>query len=123
MTAQVVTTTEKTTSTVKKITWDWLCTDGGVVSSATTNRYDGELIAAVFFPDPITTTPTTLYDVTILDSDSVDILNGLGADLAVTGAVTKKHTDGLGAVADSVLTLTIANAGNAKGGIVYLYIR
>lgn len=122
-TAQVVTKTEKTYPTVKKITWDWLSTDLGVVTSTTTARFDGELIAAVFDPDAAATQPTNAYDVTILDEDSTDVLNALGADLSNAATVVKKHTDGLGAVSDSVLTLTIANAGDAKGGIVYLYIR
>jgi hypothetical protein len=122
-TAQVVTKTETTHTTVKKISWDWLCTDLGVVTSATTKAFDGELIAAVFDPDAAGTQPTNAYDVTITDADSVDVLNGLGADLSNSATVTKKHTDGLGAVAGSVLTLNITNAGDAKGGIVHLYLR
>jgi hypothetical protein len=122
-TAQVVVKTEVTHTSVKRITWDWLSTDAGVVTSATTKTFDGEILAAVFIPDSAGTQPTNLYDVTITDSASIDVLAGLGADLSNAASVTKKHTDGLSAVAGSVLTLNIANAGNAKGGIVHLYIR
>lgn len=122
-TAQVVTKTEVTYTTVKKITWDWLSTDLGVVTSATTASFDGELIAAVFDPDAAGTQPTNAYDVTITDADGMDVLSGLGADLSNAATVIKKHTDGLGAVAGSVLTLNVSNAGDAKGGIVALYLR
>jgi hypothetical protein len=123
-TAQVVTIAETTHATVKKVTWDWLATDAGVVvGSITTYPYDGELIAAVFVPDSGGTAPDNGYDVTIKDVDGVDVLNGLGADLSNAATVIKKHTDGLGAVAGSKLTLAVANAGDANGGIIYLYIR
>lgn len=122
-TAQVVTITEQNWPSVKKIVWDWLCTDGGVVSSATTNVYDGALLSAVFTPDAAATQPTNGYDVTILDAGNTDVLSGLGADLSNSATVVKKHTDGLAGVSASKLTLTIANAGDAKGGVVTLLIR
>ncbi len=122
-TAQVVTKTETRHTSVKRIYWDWLCTDLGVVTSATTNGYDGVLERAIFVPDAAGTQPTNAYDVTITDADGVDVLAGLGADLSNSATVVKKHSDGLGAVAGSVLTLNISNAGNAKGGITILYLR
>ncbi len=122
-TAQVVTVTEKKHTSVKQITWDWLCTDLGVVTSATTKAFDGVLERAVFIPDAAGTQPTNSYDVTITDADSVDVLAGLGADLSNSATVVKKHSDGLTAVAGSILTLNVSNAGNAKGGVVILHLR
>lgn len=122
-TAQVVTKTETTYTSVKKISWDWLSTDLGVVTSATTKVYDGLLERAVFIPDASGTQPTNGYDVTITDSDSTDVLATLGADLSNAATVTKVHSNGLGAVAGSVLTLNVSNAGDAKGGQVILYLR
>ncbi len=103
MTAQVVTLTEKTHKTVKKIVWDWTCTETGVVISETTNTYDGELLGAMFIPDAGGTQPTNAYDVTVTDADGYDVLAGLGADLSNAATVIKKHTDGLAAVAGEKL--------------------
>jgi hypothetical protein len=123
MTAQAVTLTETRSGPLKKVVWDWLCTDAGAVSSQTSYPYSGEIIEAAFVPDGGGTQPTTGYDATILDADGLDVLNGLGADLGNAATVYKVQTDKLGAVASSKLTLTIANAGNAKGGVVHLFIR
>lgn len=122
-TAQVVTITEDTIPhAIRKIKWDWLCTDGGVVDSTTTNTYSGRVVRAVLASDAATTDPTDLYDVTVLDSDGYDVLHGSGAN--VTKAATVQVTDAtkLMWVKDSKLQLKIANAGDAKGGIVILYI-
>jgi hypothetical protein len=122
-TAQVVTLTERTYTSVKKIVWDWLSTDGGVVVSETTNAFDGLLERAVFIPDAAGTQPTNAYDVTVTDSDGLDILAGLGADLSNAATVVKVHSDGLTAVSGEKIELNIANAGDAKGGQVILYLR
>lgn len=118
------TVTETRHTSVKRIHWDWASTsDNEGATKQTTYAYDGLLERVAFIPDPATTTPTTGYDVTITDSDGVDVLAGLGADLAVTGTVVKTHANGLTAVAGSKLTLNVSNAGNSKGGIVILYLR
>jgi len=124
MTAQVVTKTEKCEEyrPVKLIKWDWLSTDGGAVSSACTNKVTGVISKVVIVPDGGGTAPTTLYDMTILDENSIDVLEGNGADCSATATEYLDQSDGLGNVCDSTLTLTIAAAGNAKGGTVYLFI-
>jgi len=122
-TAQVVTLTETTHTSVKRIQWDWLSTDLGVVTSATTKAYDGLLERVVFDPDGGGTQPTNAYDVTITDPDGNDVLAGLGADLSNAATVVKVHSNGLTAVAGQVLTLNITNAGDAKGGLVIVYLR
>ncbi len=125
-TAQEVTLTETTHTSVKRVYWDWLCTDAGVVLSATTKTYDGLLERAVFIPDNPGgggTQPTNAYDITITDADGVDVLAGLGADTTNNATVVKTHANGLTAVAGSILTLNVSNAGNAKGGITILYLR
>jgi hypothetical protein len=123
MADQVVTLTETTHRSMKMIVWDWLCTDGGIVSSATSNYYTGRIVYAVQIPDTGGTIPTDAYDVTVLDSSGVDVLNGLGMNLNHDVRTYKDDMDGLGAVCESKLTLTIAAAGNAKGGQTILYIR
>lgn len=123
MTAQVVTLTETHHTSVKRIMWDWLSTDAGVVTSQTTFGYDGLLERVVFDPDPAPTQPTAAYDVTITDDDGNDVLADLGADLSNSATVVKTHADGLTAVAGSKLTLNVANAGNATGGVIIVYLR
>ncbi len=119
MAAQIATVVE-TGLGVKKIAWTWTSATAGTVTLATTKYYDGKLISLV--TNPGATAPTTLYDVTILDSDSEDVLIGAGADRSAT---VTELVDGstLGAVANSKLTLTITNAGAVKDGVTYLYIR
>jgi len=121
--AGTVTVTEQTFSTVKRIYWDWLSTAGGAADLITTLAFDGVLERAVFIPDGGGTQPTDLYDVTITDPDGVDVLAALGPNLSNAATVVKKHSDGLTAVAGQKLTLNVTNAGNAKGGVVILYLR
>lgn len=121
MTAQVVTITEPTTGRVQLLSWDWLCTDGGAVSSTTTRSFNGEVLKVAFVPDSGGTAPTDLYDATITDANSVDILAGQGANLS--NASTVVITEDLLPVAGNRLTLTIANAGDANGGVVHVWLK
>jgi hypothetical protein len=122
-TAQVVTKSEyRAHPFIKKIVWDWLSTDAGVVVSETTGTYTGELIRFITIPDTAATLPTDAYDVTITDEDGQDVLIGAGAnrnhDLA-----EQVIASSLGCCYNSKLELNIAAAGDAKGGIVILYIK
>ena len=123
MAAQVVTLTENSIDhQINVIKWDWLCTDAGAVTSATTRGYTGEIIRVVLQPDGGGTQPTDQYDVTIVDAYG-DVLNGGGANCSNATTVQKTKEDKLAPVCESILTLSITNAGNAKGGIVTLFIK
>lgn len=123
MTAQVVTLTEtEKRYPIQKVKWDWLSTDGGVVSSATLQQYTGAIVKVIFKSDSGGTQPTDAYDVTILDGDGFDVLNGEGANINRAAPVIKTNLDQSMFVMGTTLTLTIAAAGDAKGGEVYLYI-
>ena len=125
MADQIVTLAEPTTPSslgIRKIKWTWKSATGGAVSSATTKRYTGQVIRAVFDPDAAGTQPTDAYDVTITDSEGADVLHGNGANLSNAANVLVDTTDGLGCVDSSTLTLTIAAAGDEKGGVVVLYL-
>lgn len=119
-----VTLTEETFGTVKKITCAWTSEDGGAnagkAQKTTTNFYSGEVIRLV--TDPGSTAPTDDYDVYVYDEDSTDILMGAGVnrDTATTEQVLASL---LGCVANDKLTFYVENAGNAKVGKIYLYIR
>jgi hypothetical protein len=123
MAAGTVTAVETTFSSVKKIVWSWTSgtgAEGGTASGTTTAPFDGEILALI--TDPGATAPTDNYDVTVTDADGHDVLLGAGADRDTvnTEYVAKAS---LGAVAASKLTLNITNAGDAKVGVVVLYVR
>ena len=115
--------TEEISGSVKLVTCDWTsaASGGSVTENASTKYYTGKVIYAAF--EPGATTPSDNYDVTVLDKNSNDILNGLGVDRSNAATVYVDEYDGLGAVANSQITVTVANAGNSKTGSVYLWIR
>lgn len=121
--AGTVTTTETRHTSVKRISFDWLSTAAGAADATTTYAYDGLLERVVFDPDGGATQPSDQYDVTLTDPDGNDVLAGLGANLTNAATVVKTHADGLTAVSGQTLTLNVTNGGNAKGGLVIVYLR
>ena len=98
------------------VTWE---SDGSGDATETITGFDGRLFRVVTVPDG-TAAPTDDYDVTIVDDDGLDILNGAGAnrdtanaeEIAATGAPCVHYGD---------LVVTVANAGASKQGTVKLY--
>jgi hypothetical protein len=123
MAAGTVTTTETTHTSVKKIKFAWTSGtggEGGTASATTTYAYDGKI--ELLTTDPGSTAPTDNYDITLTDGDSVDVLAGAGANRDTTNT-EQAVASSLGVVAGSKLTLNVTNAGDAKEGVVYVYIR
>ena len=118
--AGTVVTTEQTFGSVKLVKFAWTSSAGGAADATTSGVFDGEVI--LLATDPGATAPTTLYDVAVNDANSIDVLAGGGADRSAT---VNEYVQGssLGAVATSALTLAVTNAGNAKVGTAYVYIR
>jgi len=111
-------------ATVKKITFAWTANASGVATGATTYYYSGETKRIVFIPGTGTGKPSALYDVTITDDDSVDILDGDGADLSSAATVQlRPDTKDMAAIAEARLTCTVSNAGSGKTGTVIIYLR
>jgi hypothetical protein len=116
-----VTIIEEEMTHLKKVRWAWISTAGGAASLATTRPFSGVIERLVTIPDAVDA-PTTLYDITVTDEDGADILMGAGANRSAT--VTEQVlASSLGCVANDLLTLNISAAGNAKKGVVVLYIR
>jgi len=118
--AGTITVIETTHRTVKEIVFSWLShTTGVATATATTESYSGVIEKVVCVPGA--TTPSDLYDVTLSDADSLDLLAGQGADcpngsnLVITG--------GFLPVVESTISLAIAGGGSAKNGTVYIYLR
>ena len=105
----------------------WVTTSGGAFSSTFTVP-GGVLLKVTFVPDGSTTQPTDAYDVVLNDPRGIDVLGGLGANLSnatATSVVPTVGSSGLPFALESgaTMTLTITNAGNSKGGTIYLHIR
>lgn len=107
---------------VKKVKAVWVSDSDGAATGATTYTYDGLLYNFMSIPDGGGTAPTAAYDITLTDPNGVDLLQGAGADRSATAREYVNTSDGLGTVSEEKLTLTIANAGEAKGGTVYFAI-
>lgn len=116
---------------VRKYSVDWTSDAAGAVSGSTFAMAPGTVIAATFTPDSGGTQPTNLYDVTILCAQhSVDVLNGAGADLdnspgnhrGVFIQTADKTAFARQWLHGGVYQPVVANAGNAKGGVIDIYV-
>jgi hypothetical protein len=117
--AGTLTITHQLHRTVQKLLLDWLSDASGDVSGTLTAVVSGILYRVAFVPDGGGTQPTDLYDVTIEDDDGVDVLAANGSNLS--NATKSQHIDA-GRAVDGKLELKVSNAGNAKGGLVALYV-
>ena len=123
MADQVVTITQDSiTYPIQKISWDWLSASDGSVSSTASGSYMGKVVKAILASDSGATAPTNLYDVTIEDEDGYDVLSGNGADVTSAATVYLVDPNKCLWVRSNSLTLKVASAGDAKGGVVTLYI-
>lgn len=123
MAGATMTFTETTVGSVKKIKCAWLSDDGtGAVSGTTTFGYSGRIIGATTIPGAAGAAPDPNYDITLADADS--------GDLAL-GGLLNRHTSNtehvleaaMAGVASGKITVSVAAAGNANSGTLYLYIR
>jgi hypothetical protein len=120
-----VVVTEETFGTVKKVGFAWtsgIDADAGLATKTTTNPYSGKIERLVTVPDTAGDQPDNLYDVVLNDEDDTDVLMGAGANRS-NAATEQVLATSLGIVANDKLTLSISNAGAAKKGTTYVYIR
>lgn len=125
----IVATTGDVGGFVTKHSIAWTASAGGVVSGNPTTIRSGYLLQAKFIPGTAGNQPTDLYDVTLLDSDGVDILRGFGAARSNSVAQIVPTLDGQGAsqrqigwIEGGVVTPMVVSAGNAKTGTLILYV-
>tara|TARA_R100000664_G_scaffold17192_1_gene26114 strand:+ start:4405 stop:4788 length:384 start_codon:yes stop_codon:yes gene_type:complete len=125
MAGSITTTTTKNGSMVK-YTMDWLSDASGDVDVDAIPMIQGEIQSVHYFPDAGGTQPSDNYDLTMSDSYGVDILTGTGANLSQTTdtyAVPALSTYFKVFIEAGSYDLVVANAGNAKGGIVEVIVR
>lgn len=120
----VTTITEEAHGSVKKIKFEFTSGEGayaGAASDTTTKPYYGEILQVV--TDPGATAPSDNWDLTLTDSDSLDLLKGNGADRdeSDTEYIVGSGTTCLPIVGK--LTFNVTNAGNQKKGTIYVFIR
>ncbi len=125
MAGSITTTVSKKNSLVK-YKMDWLSDASGDVDVDAIPMIQGEIQSVHYFPDAGGTQPSDNYDLTMTDSYGVDILTGTGANLSQTTdtyAVPALSTYFKVVIEAGSYDLVIANAGNAKGGIVEVIVR
>jgi hypothetical protein len=123
---------------VEKFTLSWTSTSGGAVSGNAFGPVSGELLRVVFLPGTGGAQPTNGYTATLklangdANDDGIDLLAGQASSLSnstkttVTPSVAMQDgtTTSTNRIAvDDMLDLVIAGAGNAKSGVVVLYVR
>ena len=102
-----------------KVTFTWLSIADGSYTETTDGYFCGRIVRLV--TDPGATAPTDNYDVYLTDSDGGQIIGtqGENRDTATTEGINITAPGGYFA---GTLTLTIAAAGAAKIGTVYVWI-
>ncbi len=131
----VLTSSAVAGSGVSKYSLDWTSDASGNVSANSVNLPSGTIVAVTFTPDSGGTQPTDLYDLTMTcDTHGVNILDdgsgtSIGANLSNATSTHKVPFVGGGAVTyvrqwlhGGGYTLVVAAAGNAKGGVVDIYV-
>lgn len=108
---------------VTKYTVAWTSSAAGAVSGNAFAVKKGLLLQVKFVPGTAGTQPTDLYDVTLVDTDSVDLLNSQGANLSNSTSKRLLWDPPLFNDATQNLDVVVANAGNAKTGTVLLYVQ
>ena len=114
---------------VRKVICSWT-SDASGDAAGTSDKIVGLLLKGVTDP---TDGPTASYDITLTDSDSVNLLSTCIDDLADrhttnTEVVEFLLTDGTAGIAAhpavcSPITVTVANAGATKSGVLVLYYK
>lgn len=106
-------------------TFVWTSTAGGAVSGVTSNQAQinhGYLVDLSFVPGTSGSQPTDQYDVTLVDPNGVDLLNGAGANLSNTTSTRYTFDPPLFYSGAYTLDLVVANAGSIKSGTVTLTV-
>lgn len=83
--------------------------------------FDGKVLHVVTSPS-VTLVPSANWDLTILDTNGIDIMAGAGLNRS-SGSTQHKLSSTMGAVAKSDLRFVVSNAGATGGGTVRVYIR
>lgn len=115
--------TEMSRVFTEKVTVTWTCDASG--NATGTVNLQGFLIKAITVPGAAGAAPTDNYDITLV-ADGIDMAASqlIDRDTANTEMVYPVATSACTPIfLAGDHTFTVANAGNAKSGTVYLYLR
>lgn len=104
---------------IRQYKFEWTSDASGDASGSTGHVISGLIRRIATDPDN-TAAPTANYDVTITDESGVDVLGGGGVDRHTSNSEQVIPSQPI--AVDNVLTLVVAGAGNAKSGVVYIYV-
>lgn len=120
----VWTTNDNVADNLRLVSGAWTSDDAtGAVSEAYSGVANGFVCLVV--TDPGATAPTDDYDITITDSDGVDIMGGTLAnrDATATEQAVPQIGNAYGCrFVAGAFTVNITNAGNSKVGTVKVYV-
>jgi len=106
---------------ITKYLCTWTSSAGGAVSANSFAVPSGYLVAIKCVPDSGGTQPDDLYDLTLVDADTVDVLDSRGLNLSNAAGKILQWDPPL-FIDTATLDLVIANAGSAKGGTVSIWM-
>lgn len=111
---------------VTKYSIAWTSDASGNVSGTSFDMKRGGIGQVKFVPGAGGVQPSSAYDLTLIDSDSVDLLAGTGADLSNSVSTRTVPVIGTGNMLvyfeGGAVTPSISNAGNAKQGTFVLLV-
>ena len=113
----------------REVAWTWLSDASGDVSGEGGITLSGIVLQVRFVSDTGDTLPTDLYAVTVVDSNSCDILQGTGATVNRLNATAASYRtplttdDGFVRLHEQAVSPVVAAAGAAKGGKIYLIVQ
>lgn len=119
--AAVVTITEETYGTVKKVRFAITSHTDGTASDETTNAFSGEVLRMVAVPASGGDQPTDQFDIEVQDEDGYDILAGQGGNLSNASPTTVVAS--MGAIANDKMTVSATNMGDTKKADIIVYVR
>jgi hypothetical protein len=120
--SMTITDTKLASASVKVITAVWLSDDStGAVNGTTTNYFDGQILGVMTVPGA--GTPSNNYDVKIYDPLGANVELSAGGLMDRSNATTQYLGTNIAPVAASTLKIDVSNAGNAKNGTVYIWVR
>jgi|TARA_Y100000310_G_scaffold51927_1_gene47802 hypothetical protein len=127
----MVLTYDESAGVINTIIATWT-SDGSGDAAATSKKISGEIVKAI--TDPGATAPTADYDIVVTDDNSFNIFTNTDDDLVDRHTSTteevyffeKDHAGTPAAqpvrpVVNSVLTITVSNAGATKDGVLKLF--
>lgn len=104
----------------------WTSDASGVVSADATGNtlsvVEGRIAQVRIVPAAAGTQPSDLYDVTLVDSRGIDVLNGTGANQSNALGMYVLFNPPLLITTTTTLDVVVANAGNAKSGTLTVWV-